>query len=600
MNRLAWTAIACAVLGCGSSGSRWYDLPDGGATGTDGDGGVDPGSFKDGGPTTDPAASCTEAAKQQGYAGCDFVFSPPPLLSETTRPPCFAAFLANNSAAPAKVSVSYDGTTIANVAKFARLPNGNPDPTTWAPLPPTGIPGKAVAVLFLSHDPTSKHIVMGTSLACPVDTAVQEPQGATVPWPNRGKSFHVQIDRPVTAYDMAPFGGAKSFFPSAELLLPTTAWGKNYVVAIPPLGVPPSSSDSVTESAWVQIVAKDDGTQVTLQATTDLEAPSMADAVSPSATKTISLNAGEMIQYHQWRSPSAKADMSGTIISSTKPVGVTGGDMAMKVATKDSAKTAPFKGDPTPRFCCLDSAHQMIPPISGLGFDYVAAPYTTRRADLAEESILYRIVGVIDGTTLTFDPPVAGAPSSIGQGQVVDLEISGPARIKSQDKNHPFLLSQTMSYSTVGGGTRRDGDPTWPIQPQENGQRETGDPEWVNVLPPAQFIKEYAFVTDPTYAVTSLVLTRVKDGGAFHDVTVDCLGTVTGWQPVGASGTYEMARVDLVRGGKGVGACQNGAHTASSQGGFGVTVWGIDWWASYAYPAGGSAFKINDVVVTPN
>lgn len=157
-----------------------------------------------------------------------------------------------------------------------------------------------------------------------------------------------------------------------------------------------------------------------------------------------------------------------------------------------------------------------------------------------------------------------------------------------------------MSYSTMNTATRRDGDPSWPIQPAENGQRETGDPEWVNVLPPAQFIKEYAFVTDPTYAITTLTLTRAKESGAFSDVTVDCVGTVTGWQPVGASGAYEVARVDLVRGGKGVGSCSNGAHTASSKSPFGVVVWGVDWWASYAYPAGGSAFKINDVVVQVN
>jgi hypothetical protein len=159
-------------------------------------------------------------------------------------------------------------------------------------------------------------------------------------------------------------------------------------------------------------------------------------------------------------------------------------------------------------------------------------------------------------------------------------------------------MSQNMSYSTMGA-TRRDGDATWPIQPAENGQRETGDPEWVGVLPPAQFIKEYAFVTDPTYAVSTLVVTRVKDQGKFEDVGIDCVGNVTGWQPVGASGKYEFARVDIVRSGKGVGSCTNGAHTATSAAPFGITVWGVDWWASYAYPAGGAAFQINDVIVNP-
>ncbi len=122
----------------------------------------------------------------------------------------------------------------------------------------------------------------------------------------------------------------------------------------------------------------------------------------------------------------------------------------------------------------------------------------------------------------------------------------------------------------------------------------------MNVLPPAQFIKQYSFVTDPTYAVTSLVIVRAKENGSFQDVTVDCVGTVSGWQPVGTSGDYELARLDLVRGGVGVGSCQNGAHSAQSSAPFGVTVWAVDWWASYGYPAGGSAIAINNVVVQPN
>src|SRR5262249_1375410 len=37
----------------------------------------------------------------------------------------------------------------------------------------------------------------------------------------------------VSAYDILPYGGALSYLPSAELLLPTTAWGTNYVAAGP-------------------------------------------------------------------------------------------------------------------------------------------------------------------------------------------------------------------------------------------------------------------------------------------------------------------------------------------------------------------------------
>jgi hypothetical protein len=103
------------------------------------------------------------------------------------------------------------------------------------------------------------------------------------------------------------------------------------------------------------------------------------------------------------------------------------------------------------------------------------------------------------------------------------------------------------------------------------------------------------FFTDPTYGTTNLVLTRVRGKDGFDDVSVDCLGKVSGWQPVGGGGMFEFTNVDMLRGGNG--ACMNGHHTADSKGRFGLVVWGLDTWSSYGYPAGGSVAPINDVVV---
>lgn len=120
------------------------------------------------------------------------------------------------------------------------------------------------------------------------------------------------------------------------------------------------------------------------------------------------------------------------------------------------------------------------------------------------------------------------------------------------------------------------------------------------VLPPEQYLQRYAFFADPTYATANLVITRVRNADGFADVEIECLGTVTGWQPVGASGTYEVAHVDLYRGEVGVTpSCATSQHLATSNGKFGITVWGTDFYASYGYPAGGNIGSINDVVVPP-
>jgi hypothetical protein len=124
-----------------------------------------------------------------------------------------------------------------------------------------------------------------------------------------------------------------------------------------------------------------------------------------------------------------------------------------------------------------------------------------------------------------------------------------------------------------------------------------GDPEFVNVVPPAQWLRSYLFLTDPTYATTHLVFVRQKaKDTTFKDVTLDCTGTLKGWMPVGSSGQFEFTRLDFD---KKEGGCMDGAHLAKSDANFGLTVWGWDVYVSYAYPAGLSTRPVNTVVVPP-
>ncbi len=134
-----------------------------------------------------------------------------------------------------------------------------------------------------------------------------------------------------------------------------------------------------------------------------------------------------------------------------------------------------------------------------------------------------------------------------------------------------------------------------------------GDPEFVNVIPPAQYLSSYIFFTDPTY----LVFVRKKgNDNAFHDVTLDCAGVLTGWQNIDAAGTYQYTRADLQTGNFAkVGSCDNGRNSAHSDVPFALTVWGWGTNAaaatqfseavSYGYPAGASVQPINTVVIPP-
>jgi hypothetical protein len=274
-----------------------------------------------------------------------------------------------------------------------------------------------------------------------------------------------------------------------------------------------------------------------------------------------------------------------------------------------------------------DSAEQMLPPLRALGSEYVAVRYRNRGA--LEESVPWRIVGAVDGTLLSFDPPQPGSPTAVNAKQLVEFNAPGPFVVRSQDDAHPFYMASYMTGGcgvpfdpTVPNGCSAKGGPGW--------LDGTGDPEFVNVVPPAQFLPRYTFFTDPTYPETNLVVVRVRDPQTlrFPDVTLDCLGVLSGWAPVDAAGVYQMTRVDLSTGDfQGVGNCDNGVHTITGAipnapsgpgapvASFGVTVWGwgnnvtysgVDTpasesdprstrWVSYGYPAGANFKPLNAV-----
>lgn len=508
-------------------------------------------------------AACDAAAKSKGNVGCDFLAATPSFYPSIT-PPCFAVFLANNWSKPVKITVSRSGTSY-DVTKFARIPSGGTDATAWPTVPATGLPPDQVAVLFMSSDPTSTNA--GQPLYCPVPQAVTG--GTAVTGSGRGTAFTIKTDVPVSAYDILPYGGARSFLPSAELLLPTTAWGTNYVAVVPPI-------QGMGGPQWGQVVAAEDGTKITINPTQNLPAAGGVPAASKGVATSFTLNRGEFVQWQ----PSL--EMSGSILSSDKPVAFVGGTGYLCL----TSSTAKGGG--------CDSGHQMIPPISALGSEYAPAPYVTRRADLAAESVPYRVVGMVDGTNLTFDPPVPGAPATLSRGTVANFQATGPFIVKSQDKDHPFYVAQMMAGAQVTSGSRPGATVELGFIPKD-----LGDEEFVNVLPPAQYLTKYVFFTDPTYSTTNLIVTRVKNTAGFKDVKVGCIGNITGWKPIGKSGQYEYAEVELVRSNAGVGSCKNGPQVAESEGQFGLVVWGTDTYASYAYPGGGNVGTINTVVVDP-
>jgi len=498
---------------------------------------------------------CPGAAKARGNAGCDFYAVPLPVRDEGAGMRCFAMYVVNPGSQPARLTLESGGAPIS-LAKVARLPRGTGQQLTYQPFDAQqGLPGGDVAILFLApgHCPAGVTAALDASPFTEMDTISS----------GSGQSFHLTSDRPVVAYQIVPYGGAGSHVTSATLLLPHESWGQGYVTAAP---------DFVF--SFVMITAAEDGTEVSYRPSNDVMGAGVFPAIKKGTVGKFSLKAG---QYVRLDGAFGVSDVSGGLVTATKPISVMGGASCFNMPVNKTA---------------CDSAHQQLPPIEALGNEYAAVRYRNRVAR-KEEAVPWRLVGAVDGTTLSYDPaPPPGAPTRLARGQLFELTTAAPFLVRSQDADHPFYLAGYMTAFSAVDPTK---DGPWP-----------GDPEFVNVVPVAQYLSSYVFFTDPTYPDTHLVLVRKRGAdGDFADVTLGCSpAPLGGWQTVG---DHQFARVALVTGDfkPAIPGCDSGRQTISSKAPFGVTVWGwgskqvkigADWTGatSYAYPAGASILKAND------
>lgn len=483
---------------------------------------------------------CDAAKANQSTIGCEFYSATTPVVFGS-RGGCFAAMIANTWTTPIAISAEYNGVAI-DAAAFTYVPSGGGN-LSYTPLQDGLLQPNQLGILFLSQYQSGDVF----QIDCPMPSALVE--NTQIAASGVGQAFHITTNAPVVAYDVYPWGGASSYATSATLLLPTASWGTNFVTS--------DAWKAQNGSPFTQIVAAEDGTAVTVAPSADILGGGGVPPIPKGAAGSFTLNRGQLLQILQ------TDRLAGSLIQSDKPISVWGGSNCMNIPEGMDA---------------CDAAHQELLPVQTLGSEYIGARYPSRGGD---DQAPYTIVGLVDGTTLTFDPPIPGAPAALSRGQVAIFSTDQPFLVRSQDEDHPFHVAAHMT----GGSTNSEG---------------LGDPEYVNLVSPKQYLDRYLFVTDPTYGHTALVFTRQKGkDGTFADVNLDCLGPVTQWQPVGAAGDTEVARVMIVSGGAGVGNCANGMHAAQSALPFGLTVWGYDYYASYAYPAGMHTKPINNVVVPP-
>lgn len=282
------------------------------------------------------------------------------------------------------------------------------------------------------------------------------------------------------------------------------------------------------------VTAHHDGTEVTITTRANTTAQGGAPAFQAGVPQTVTLNAGDVIQLG-----TITGDMTGSYVVSTKPVQVIGGHYCANVP--DGAG-----------FC--DHLEELMLPIEALGAEYViTAPAVTTIPNGKVQMV--RIVATEPDTTLTYDPPQAGAPASIAAaGDWV--QITNTAASFKITANKKVLVGQFMQGSTVAGNT--------------------GDPSMTFAVPIDQFRSEYLFHAPTNYT------TNYVDIVAPVGASVELDGApVTTWAPIGGSG-FQLARITPL----GNGPLNDGNHRIVGSEGFGISVYGYGQDTSYWYPGG--------------
>ncbi|OJY17151.1 MAG: hypothetical protein BGO98_13475 [Myxococcales bacterium 68-20] len=502
---------------------------------------------------------CAAAAADRSSNGCEFYFQLPAIPNDPRAPQsCFAAFVVNTSMQPLELSLEREGKVLDLSKALFRT---NPGDASLLPLEGP-VPAGESAILFVA-DQTGEVALATTWFdhkyqPCPVGV-VPALVADFATGTRFDASFHLKANVPASVVTMYPWGGAASYVPSATLLFPPATWGKEHVIV--------NAWESATTGVpSAQIVASEDGTEVTLDPTEDVQGGLAVKGTAARVPTTYHLDKGEFLQLVQSR------ELTGSVVVSNKPTTVFGGHSCMMVPSSKAA---------------CEVANQQLPPFEQWGHEYVGVGYRPRVGN-EHETMYYRIVAARDGTVLDYDPaPPPGAPIAMSARQAVTFTsgVGDAFVVRTQDAEHAIYLAAYMANGQDVGGY--------------------GDPEFVNVVPAGQYLSSYSFYADPTYAETSLVVVRAKAakarGANFEDVWLECAGDLTGWKPIGTRGDYEFMRVDLARG-HGAGdrfgdkVCQNGLQRMRSTGPFTATLWGWDKYASYAYPGGMAQRKL---VTTP-
>jgi hypothetical protein len=354
------------------------------------------------------------------------------------------------------------------------------------------------------------------------------PQGAALA--TKG-AYHLRSTVPVTVYQFNPLqytkDGTFSYSNDASLLLPTNVWRTRYYTA----SWAPYAS--VGYPSLFAVTATHDNTMVTITAKAATPASQGAPAFAPGVANSVMLNAGDVLELG-----SIQGDLTGSLVDSDKPVQVISGHYCTNVPDNITA---------------CDHLEESMFPVDTLGTHYIVSAPAVTSIPTGKVQVI-RIIATGANTTLTYDPPQPGAPTTIAQAGGF-AEIQNTAAAFSITSDQKVMVVQYMEGQDAGGAT--------------------GDPAMTLAVPVEQFRTQYLFHA-PTNYESNYVDVTAPVGSV---VTLD--GAPLDFMPIGTTG-YSLARVYPLT----AGPNNDGNHSIQSTMAFGITVYGYGQYTSYWYPGG--------------
>ena len=548
LGKVHGAAVGCAMVAaalfvaCDSASNRHGGGGSGG-TGGGAAGGTGGGGAGGGGGSTGDPVTCADAATQKSYVGCDYwpTVLDNPVLSDFD----FAVVVANTGTTDATVTV--DGpngfsqmamVTAGQLTKIylpwvAALKRGDNVCGT-----PTALTDSALVAKGAYHLVSSVPVVVYQFNALEYG-----PQGGPA-----GKDWSSCMSMAASCMN-----GVQCFSYSndASLLLPSTALTGNYRVT--------GFHSNYGQGQTMSITGLTDGTTVTVKMSSigSVLAGSGVAAISAGGTGTYTINQGDVLQLISRDTAifgGSDLDPSGTLIKADKPIEVIAGDFCTN--------------NPMGAQAC-DHIEESVFPAETLGKHYLVSAPPGPAGDVVGHTV--RLIGNADGTNLTYNPAVTGAPATLSAGQVVDI---GPTTTDFEvTGDHEFAVETIQQGGSVV-------DPGSPVTMQR------GDPSQSLFFAVEQYRTAYLFLAPSDYDVNYVVIVAPTTAKLLLDGTA-VSATPT---PIGST-TYGTFRVPITTGSGG------GAHTLTSDVPMGIQVLGYGQYTSYQYPGGGNLSLISPVPI---